>query len=65
MTLFLYGNSSEALAHLLLSNQKKVHRLFFNASNAGQHASQYGGTGIPEPVNGLRHHCFVQMMSTE
>ena len=20
---------------------------------------------IPEPVNGLRHHCFAQMVSTE
>ena len=29
---------------------------FFDGNLAGQHVSHYGGTGIPEPVNGLRHH---------
>src|SRR6266478_5863493 len=38
---------------MLLSNQKKVSPDFFDGNLAGQHASHYGGTGIPEPVERL------------
>src|SRR6266481_8520707 len=38
---------------MLLSKQKKVSPDFFDGNLAGQHASHYGGTGIPEPLERL------------
>src|SRR5260370_538591 len=44
-------------SHVNIELEEVLHPDFFNAFYAGQHASHYGGTGIPEPVTGLRRHC--------
>ena len=41
---------SRGLSHVSVELEEVFHPNFFHAFYAGQHASHYGGTGIPEPV---------------